>query len=322
MRVKLIACLTSLLALAPFAPAAAQEYPSRPVRLVVPFAPGGSSDTVSRIVAQKLSDAIGQSFLVENRPGAGGNIGAVAVAKSPADGHTLLFAAGSFAINPSLYRKVPYDALKDFDPVIQICTVTGILVTHPSLPAGSVGELIALAAGKPGSVHFASAGSGTVVHLAGELFKSMAKLDITHVPYKGSGPALTDLLGGQVQIMFANMPGTLQHVRAGKLRVLAVTNDKRSSLLPETPTIAEAALPGYHAATWFGVLAPAGTPKAVVSKLNGEIARVLSAPELVSHLRNEGAEIAGGSPEDFKAFLQAEIAKWGPIVRAAGAQVD
>jgi tripartite-type tricarboxylate transporter receptor subunit TctC len=320
MRLKYIACLASLLAFAPGT--LAQEYPSRPVRLIVPFAAGGSSDTVSRIIARKLGDATGQSFVVENRPGAGGNIGTVAVAKSPPDGYTVLVAAGAFAINVSLYRKLPYDAMKDFDPVIHICTVTGILVVHPSVAANSVKELIALAASKPGSVNFASAGSGTVVHLAGELFKSMAKVDMTHVPYKGSGPALTDLLGGQVQAMFANMPGTMQHVRAGKLRVLAVTSGKRSDLLPDTPTIAEAALPGYQAATWFGVLAPAGTPRDIVAKLNREISNVLGAPELVSHLRNEGAEVTGGSPEDFRAFLQAEIAKWEPIVRAAGAQVD
>jgi tripartite-type tricarboxylate transporter receptor subunit TctC len=222
----------------------------------------------------------------------------------------------------SLYRKLAFDPLKDFEPVIHICSVTGILVTHPSMPAKSVAELIARAAANPGGVNFASSGSGTVVHLAGELFKSMAKVNLTHIPYKGSGPALTDLLGGQVQVMFANMPGTLQHVRSGKLRVLAVTGEKRSNLLPEVPTIAEAGVPGYQAATWFGVLAPAGTPKEIVAKLNAEIAKVLGAPELINHLKNEGAEVTGGSPGQFRTFLQADIAKWAPIVRASGAQVE
>lgn len=311
-----------LLALLFAAGANAQEYPSKPVRMVVPFAAGGSSDTVSRIIAQKLTEATGQSFVVENRAGAGGNIGAEFVAKSRPDGYTLLVAAGSFAINVSLYRKLPYDPLKDFEPVIHICSVTGILVAHPSLPANNVAALIALASAKPGSIHFASAGSGTVVHLAGELFKSMSKVDLVHVPYKGSGPALTDLLGGQVQIMFANMPGTLQHVRAGKLRVLAVTSEKRSSVLPEVPTLAEAGVPGYQAATWFGVLAPAGTPVNVIARLNAEIGKVLGATELVEHLRNEGAEVTGGTPAGFRAFLQADIERWSKVVRASGAKVN
>ncbi|MDP3619719.1 MAG: tripartite tricarboxylate transporter substrate binding protein [Ramlibacter sp.] len=312
-----------LFALAIAAPAVqAQDYPKGPVRMVVPFAPGGSSDTVARLVAQKLTAAMGQTFVVDNRAGAGGNLGAELVAKSKADGYTLLFAAGSLAVNVSLFEKLPYDPLKDFDPVIQVCTVNGILVVHPSVKANTVQELIALARAQPGVINYGSAGSGTIPHLAGELFKTAAKVDITHVPYKGSGPALADLMGGQTQVMFANIPGTLQQVKAGKLRVLAVTNDKRSSAVPDVPTISEAALPGYRAVTWFGVLAPAGTPRDIVAKLNAEFAKALAAPDLVEHLRSEGADVVAGSPEQFRTFLKSEVDRWGPIVRAAGIKAN
>ena len=304
------------------AAAHAQAYPDRTVRLVVPFAAGGSSDTVSRLIAQKLTASTGQTFVVDNRPGAGGNIGADLVAKSKPDGYTLLFAAGSFTVNVSLYDKLPYDPLKDFDPVIHVCTVNGMLVVNPAVNAANVQELIALARAKPGSINFGSAGNGTILHLAGELFKSAAKVEMTHVPYKGSGPALADLMGGQVQAMFANMPGTLPQVKSGRLRVLAVTGEKRSSALPEVPTIAESGLPGYHAATWFGVLAPAGTPKEIVSKLNAEFAKALAAPDLVEHLRSEGADVVAGSPAQFRTFLRSEVERWGPVVRASGTKVN
>ena len=304
------------------AAAHAQDFPNRSIKLIVPFAAGGSTDTVSRIIANKMSASIGQSVIVENRPGAGGNIGADFVAKSRPDGYTLLFPAGSFAINTALYSKLPYDPVKDFEPVILICTVTGILVTHPSVPANSVQELITLARNKPGTVNYASAGSGTVIHLAGELFKNMAKVEMTHVPYKGSGPALADLIGGQVQIMFANMPGTLQHVKAGRLRVLGVTSEKRSPVLPDVPAISEAGLPGFQAATWFGVFAPAGTPPAVVARLNSEFAKALATDEVLEHMKSEGAEPIGGPPERLRAFLKAEIDRWTPVVRASGAKAD
>jgi tripartite-type tricarboxylate transporter receptor subunit TctC len=294
------------------------DYPNRPIRLVVPFSPGGSSDAVSRLLSQKLSAQLGQQVVVDSRPGAGGNLGADIVAKSKPDGYTLLFAAGSFAVNVSLYEKLPYDPLKDFEPVAHVCRVNGILVTHPSVKAASVQELVALAKAQPGALNYASAGSGTILHLAGELFKTQAGVNLTHVPYKGSGPALSDLIGGQVQVMFANVPGTLQHVKAGKLRVLAATGDRRASALPEVPTIAESGLPGFQAATWFGILAPAGTPREIVAKLNAEIAKALAAPELVEHLRNEGADVVGGSPEQFRAFLKSEVERWGPVVKAAG----
>lgn len=303
-------------------PAHGQGFPDRPVKLVVPFSAGGSTDTVARILANKLTEALGQTVVVENRSGAGGNIGAELVAKAKPDGHTLLMAAGSFAINASLYSSLPYDPVADFDPVIQICSVTGILVANPSVPVANVKDLVALAKSQPGRVTFASAGSGTVIHLAGELFKMMANVDMTHVPYKGSGPALSDLIGGQVQVMFANMPGTLQHVRTGRLKVLAVTSEKRSPLLPETPTIAETGLAGYRASTWFGILAPAGTPRAVIAKLNAEIAKVLETPELVEHLKNEGAQVIGGSPDSFRDFLKSDIARWAGVVKASGAKAN
>ena len=304
------------------ASAQAADYPNRPVRLVVPFAAGGSSDTVSRLLAQKLGAAMGQSVVVENRPGAGGNIGAETVAKARPDGYTLLFAAGSLTVNVSLYEKLPFDPLKDFEPVIHVCTVNGILVTHPSVPATTVGELIALAKARPGTINFGSAGNGTILHLAGELFKTAAKVEMTHVPYRGSGPALSDLMAGQVQVMFANMPGTVQQVKAGKLRVLAATGAKRASSLPEVPTIAEAGLPGYQAATWFGILAPAGTPREIVTKLNAEIGKALRASDLEEHLRADGADVVGGTPEQFGAFLQSEVERWGPVVKRAGIKAN
>jgi tripartite-type tricarboxylate transporter receptor subunit TctC len=314
----------SLLAGAPLVQpvvAHAQDYPARPIRLIVPFAPGGSSDTVSRLVAQKLSAALGQQVVLENRSGAGGNIGMDAVAKAAPDGYTLLFAAGSAAINVSLYDRLPFDPLKDLVPVSHVCNVNGILVVHPSVPARTLREFIDLARARPDAINYASAGSGTVVHLAGEMFKSMARVNLTHVPYKGSGPALTDLLGGQVQAMFANMPGTLQHVKADKLRVLAVTGARRSPLLPDVPAISEL-VPGYAASTWFGVFAPAGTPAAIVARVNAEIGKALAAPDLLATLRAEGAEPVGGSAEQFAQFFREEVSRWGAVVRSSGARAN
>jgi tripartite-type tricarboxylate transporter receptor subunit TctC len=217
---------------------------------------------------------------------------------------------------------MPFDPQKDLEPVIHICNVTGILVTHPSVKAKTVPELVQLANANPGALNYASAGAGTVIHLAGEMFGLMTRVKMTHVPYKGSGPALTDLIGGQVQVMFANMPGTLQHVKAGRLNVLAVTSARRSPLLPETPTIAETGIPGYQASTWFGVFAPGGTPKEIVARLNAEINKALSAPELTEHLRMEGAEAIGGTPEEFRTFFRGEIERWAPVVKAAGVKAN
>jgi tripartite-type tricarboxylate transporter receptor subunit TctC len=299
-----------------------QPYPSKPIRLVVPSAAGGSTDTVARLIGNALSANLGVPVVIDDRPGAGGNIAAEIVAAAPPDGYTLLIPYGGFAINPTLYKKLPFDPIKDFAPVIQICTVTGILVVIPSLPVNSVKELIALAKAKPGQLNFASAGSGTVTQLAGELFKTMAGVDIVHVPYRGSSLALTDLLGGQVQMMFANIPGTLQHVETGRLRILAVNSATRSPLLPNVPTVAESGLPGYEASTWFGVLAPAATPKETVAKLNTEIARVLGSKDIEAALKSDGAVPVGGSPEQFGTFVRAEIEKWGKVVRASGARAD
>jgi tripartite-type tricarboxylate transporter receptor subunit TctC len=300
----------------------AQGYPAKPVRMIVAFAPGGSTDTVTRALVQKLAPALGQSILVDNRPGAGGNVGTEIVAKSPPDGYTLLMAAGSHAINATLYPKLPFDSVRDFEPVALVCTVTGILVAHPSLPVRSARDLIALARAHRGEINFASAGVGTVTHLAGELFKFMAKIDMVHIAYRGSGPALNDLLGGQVSVMFANMPGTIQHVHSGRLRILAVNDAVRSALLPDVPTVAESGLPGYSANTWFGVLAPAKIASDIVQRINREIVRALGAPDLRERLAVEGAVVAAGSPEQFAAFLRSEVKKWADTIRAAGVRVN
>jgi len=313
--------LALLLAMIAVSTASAQEYPNRPIRMVVPFAAGGSSDTVARLLGQKLGVILGQPVLVENRPGAGGNIGMDSVAKAAPDGYTIVFSVPSAAINPSLYAKLPFDPVKDFAPVVHVCNVTGILVVHPAVSARSLQEFIALARAKPDALNYASAGSGTVVHLAGEMFKSLANVSLTHVPYKGSGPALTDLLGGQVQAMFANMPGTIQHVKAGKLRVLAVTSAKRSPLLPDLPAIGEV-VPGYMASAWFGVFAPAATPAAIIAKLNDAFNTVLKDPEILAQLSAEGAEAVGGTPEAFGRFFRDDIARWAPIVKTSGAKAN
>ena len=318
----LISCAI-LLALAVAAPAAhAQDYPKAPVRLVVPFAAGGSSDAVSRLVAQKMTAAMGQTFVVDNRGGAGGNLGAELVAKSKPDGYTLLFAAGSFAVNVSLFAKLPYDPLKDFDPVIHICTVNGILVVHPSVKANTVQELVALARAQPGTINYGSAGNGTMPHLAGELFKAGAKVDLTHVPYKGSGPALADLLGGQTQVMFANIPGTLQQVKAGKLRALAVTGAQRVPALPDVPTLAESVLPGFNSISWIGVLAPAGTPKDIVDKVSSDIREVLASDDVKGKLVELGALPSGNTPAQFQALIEADRKRYAQVIKDKKISVD
>ena len=314
----------SMVALAAFAfgqaPAA---YPTKPIRLVVPFPPGGATDILAREVAKHLTDAWGQSVVVDNRPGAGGNIGSELVAKSPPDGYTLeMGTVGTHAINTSLYSKMPYDHIKDFVPVILVAGVPNVLEVNPSVPVNSVQELIAYAKANPGKLNFASSGSGTSIHLSGELFKVMAGVQMTHIPYKGSAPALADLIGGQVQLMFDNLPPSLPQIKAGKLRALAVTSATRAPALPDVPTVAEAGLPGFEASSWFGVLAPAGTPPAIVTKLNAEIAKWLTTPEAKEKLASVGANIAGGTPEDFARHIQAETAKWAKVVKESGAKVD
>jgi tripartite-type tricarboxylate transporter receptor subunit TctC len=303
------------------ASAQAQGWPSKPIRVIVPFTPGGSTDIVARQLGEKLSTALGQPVVIENKPGAGGTIGTDMVAKSAPDGYTLLVIPGAHTINASLYAGLPYDPVKDFEPVIQIAVVATMVVVNPSVPVKSIDELLKLAQAHPGTLNYGSAGTGTVTHMTGELFNLMSGAGLRHVPYKGSSQALTDLIGGQVQVMFANFPGTLQHVQAGRLRVLAVNGVKRSPLLPETPTVAESGISGYDANTWYGVLAPAGTPAAIVARLNTELARALDSPEIRKTLAAEGGEVVAGTPEQFAAFLRQDIAKWAKVVKASGAKV-
>ena len=320
-----IAALTGIAALAWSVAAEAQAtaYPTKPIRLVVPFPPGGATDLIARAVAQKLGEAWGQSVVVDNRPGAGGNIGTELVAKAAPDGYTLeMGTVGTHAINASLYAKIPFDHVKDFAPVILVAGVPNVLEVNPSVPVNSVQELIAYAKANPGKLNFASSGAGTSIHLSGELFKVMAGVQMTHVPYKGSSPALQDLLGGQVQLMFDNLPPSLPQIKAGKLRALAVTSATRAPALPDVPTIAESGLPGFEASSWFGILAPAGTPPAIIAKINAEVAKWLASAEGKEKLASIGANAAGGSPEDFARHIQAETAKWAKVVKESGAKVD
>jgi tripartite-type tricarboxylate transporter receptor subunit TctC len=323
-----IAASFALIALATLVaplPAAAQggAYPTKPIRIVVPFPAGGTTDILARAVAQQLSQAWGQQVIVDNRPGAGGNIGSELVAKSAPDGYTLLMGTvGTHAINPSLYAKMPYDHVKDFAPVILVAGVPNVLVVHPSVPANTVAELIAYGKANPGKLNFASSGSGTSIHLAGELFKVQTGLQMTHVPYKGSAPAIQDLLGGQVQLMFDNLPSALPQIKAGKLRALGVTSASRAAALPDVPTIAESGLPGFEASSWFGLLAPAGTPRDVIARLDAEVAKWLATPDAKEKLLAQGAIAAGGTPDDFTRHIAAETAKWAKVVKESGAKVD
>ena len=318
----LCAASTLVLSVLPGA-ALAQAWPNKPVRLVVPFPAGGTTDILARAMAQKLSESLGQAFVVDNRPGAGGNIGSDIVAKSAPDGYTLLMGTvGTHAINPGLYPKMPYDHVKDFVPVVLVAGVPNVLVVHPDVPVRSVADLVALARAKPGTINFASSGAGTSIHLSGELFKSLAGVQITHVPYKGSAPALTDLLGGQVQIMFDNLPSALPHIKSGKLRALAVTSTKRAPALPDLPTIAESGVPGFEASSWFGILAPAGTPRDIVMRINVEANKALQSAEMKEKLLGQGAEAVGNPPEFFADTIRTETTKWAKVVKDSGAKVD
>ncbi|WP_313314953.1 tripartite tricarboxylate transporter substrate binding protein [Pulveribacter sp.] len=317
---------TSLAALASGAlplGAAAQDFPTKPITIVVPFSAGGTTDILARVIGQGLQKELGQSVVVDNRAGAGGNIGGALAAKAPADGYTLFMGTvGTHAINEALYKKMPFDPVKDFAPLTRVANVPNLLVANPKQPFKTVQELIAYAKAHPGEVNFGSSGSGSSIHLSGELFKTMAKVDMVHVPYKGSAPAVTDLLGNQIGIMFDNMPSAIQHVRAGKLRPIAVTTAQRSPELPDVPTIAEAGVPGYEATSWFGMFAVAGTPKPVLDKLHAALAKVLAQPDVKKKIAEQGGEVVIETPEQFAAFIKTETAKWGKVVKESGARAD
>jgi tripartite-type tricarboxylate transporter receptor subunit TctC len=321
-RVLAVAALLAA-ALAPPSVARAQAYPNKPIKMVAPSTPGDAPDVIARLVADKLSVVLGQQVVVENRPGAGGVVGSDAVAKAAPDGYTLIMGnAGSHGINAAVYSKLPYDIQRDFVPVSQVAIAPNIVVINPGIPANSVSEFIAYAKANPGKLSYASGGNGSSAHMSMELFKSMAGLDIQHVPYKGSSPALTDLIGGQVAIFIGNMPPTVPHVKAGKLRALAVTTKSRSALMPELPTINEGALPGFETVAWFGVLAPAGTPPDIVNRLSTEIGKIARSPEMRERLIAMGAEPVGSTPAEFKAVIDRDIAKWKPLAQKVGIKVD
>jgi len=297
-------------------------YPQKPIRLVVPFPPGGGTDILARLFGQKMSETLGQQIIIDNRGGAGGTLGTDIAAKAAPDGYTLILVSGSHAINPGLYQKLPYDSVSDFAPITQIATSPGILVVNPSLPVKSVKDLIALARAKPGQINYASAGSGTPPHLAGELFKVMAKIDMVHVPYKGNAPAFTDVIGGQVSLIFPTMPSAMPFIKSGKLRPIAVTSAKRSPAAPDIPTIAESGLPGYEATSWYGILAPARTPPQIVARLHEVLVSVIGAPDMKDKLAAQGLDPVGNTPQQFAAVIKSEIAKWAKVVKASGAKPE
>jgi len=302
--------------------AVAQTFPTRTVRVIVPWTPGGATDILSRTLGQKLTEEWKQQVLVDNRPGGNGIIGTELAAKAPPDGHTLLMGAtGPNSVLPSL-MKLPYDALKDFDPIALVATTTYVLSVRPTMPVSSVQDLIALGKSRPGQFTFASPGAGTPNHLSGEMFKSMTGIDMRHVPYKGSAPAMTDVMAGQVTLTFENIAPVLPFVKAGKLKSLGITASRRSPLLPEVPTIAESGLPGFEAVGWFGLLAPAGTPKDVVSKINASVAHALHLPAVQERLTSLGVELFGGSVQEFDAFQKRELAKWAGVIREANVRLE
>ncbi|HEX4334030.1 MAG TPA: tripartite tricarboxylate transporter substrate binding protein [Usitatibacter sp.] len=303
--------------------AAAQPYPSKPIHFVVPYPPAGPLDTVARLVGQRVSENVKQPVIVENKPGAGGNIGADLVAKAAPDGYTLLMGAvATHAINPTLYASIPYDAEKDFIPVTQIASTPNVLVVNPSLPVTNVHDFIAYAKAHPGSLNFGSGSTGSAGHLAGELFKSLAGVEMTHVPYKGAAPAMNDLIGGQIQLMFDNLASSLGQIKAGKVRALAVTTARRTELAPDLPTIAESGLPGFDINTWFGLFVPAGTPQPIVQRLHDEFVKALEAPEVRAKMLALGAEPVGNTPEQFARYIRSEAVKYAKLVKISGAKVN
>jgi tripartite-type tricarboxylate transporter receptor subunit TctC len=303
--------------------ACAQNYPSKPIRFYTPYPPGGTTDILARIIGAKMFETWGQPVIVDAKPGAGGNIGTDFVAKSPADGYTILMgASGPLAINASLFRKLPYDPAKDLAPVVLSASVPLVLVTHPSLPVKNVKEFIALMKARPGQFNYASAGPGSPQHLTAEMFKFMAKVEMTHIPYKGSGPAIVDLIGGQIPFAFESMIPILPHVKSEKLRALAVTSAARSPVLPQIPTVAESGVPGFESIAWYGVVAPAGTPKEIIAKLNAEMVRIANLPDIKKQLMEMGSPPVAGTPDQFGALIRSEIPKWAKVVKQANVSLD
>lgn len=323
-RVRVVHSVAALLALPLAADVAAGDaaFPTRPIRFIVPYAPGGGADTLARGVGAPLSDIVGHAVVIDNRGGGGTILGSDLAAKAPADGHTIIMITSTHAVVSSLYKKLPYDPIVDFSPVIRVASAPNILVVHPSIGVSSVKELVTLAQSKPGQLVYASSGNGGGSHLAMELFRSVTKIDLIHVPYKGTGPATIDLLSGQAKLMFGGLIGTLTHVKSGRLKTLAISSTSRSALLPDIPTIAESGYPGFEAATWYGVAAPAKTPAAIVDRLNQSIRQALQDQRLSQRITSQGADPAPNSPAEFSAFIRAEVAKWGKVVRDSGAHAD
>ena len=320
---KAIVVICGMLGCAIAGAAAAQDYPQKPIRIIIPFAPGGSNDIIGRLLAARLTETLGQQVMPDNRAGAGGSIGAELAAKSPPDGYTLVIGhIGTLAVNPTLYRKLAYNPTTDFAPISTIAKVANMMVVHPTLPARSVAELVALAKRQPGALAYGSGGTGGAGHLATEYFKLMAKIDMVHVPYKGTGPALVDLIAGQTQLVFAGIPGIVGHVKSGRLRPLGVSTTRRLAAFPDVPTIAEAGVPGYEATQWYGVLAPAGTPAPIIDRLNREIASWVQTPRLQERLVADGSEPFVTRPEEFSAFIKSEIARWAPVIKSANIVVN
>jgi tripartite-type tricarboxylate transporter receptor subunit TctC len=307
-----------MLALLCLSSVSAQDYPNRPVRYIVPQAAGGSSDTLARMITHRVGEGLGRQLVVDNRPGATGIIGAEVVAKANPDGYTLLQAATSHATNPAMQTKLPYDSVRDFAPISLLSQQPNIFIVHPSLPVRTIKELIAYVRAKPGQLNYGSSGTGGSQHLAGELLKGLTGIDMTHVPYKGSPPALVDLLAGRVPIMSSTMPPVLPHIKTGKVRALAVTSAQRSAALPDVPTVAESGVPGYEAIAWQGLLAPAGTPKALIARINAEFVKVLKQADIVAKLNEQGYETVASTPEWFASYIRSEIAKWSKVIKASG----
>ena len=303
--------------------AVAQNYPTKPIRLIAPFPPGGSTDLLARVIAQKLTEAWGQQVIVENRGGAGGTIGVELAARAAPDGYTLVMGhVGTFGANPTLYPKLPYDAIKDFAPITLLAMVPNGMVVHPALPVRTVRDLLAIARAKPGQVLYGSGGSGSAAHLAMVYFELLAKVKLTHIPYKGTGPAIYDLIAGQTSTMITGMAALMPHIKSGKLRSIAVGTAKRLAVLPEVPTISEAGVPGYEATQWYGILAPAATPRDLVMKLNAEMVKALRLPDVRERLAGDGVAPVGNTPAEFAAHIKAEIARWAPVVKASGAKPE